>query len=317
MNGASLLPRGLTHRTGSTCLVEGATLEVGECLLWVESGHGPTPVRFVPKADISQASLFDIGLACYLCRRGSQTIAIDQIIIILLGALAGGVVNGLTGFGTGITAIGLWLYTISPPVAASLVIICSVVSHLQTLPMIWHAIKWKRVLPFVAPGFVGVPMGTMLLSQIDPRMFKIGVGLFLVSYATYVLARKVQISATSGGRVADGAVGFCGGVLGGLAGLSGALLVVWTDICGYPKEYRRSVLQTFNLSILTTALISHAYSGLLTRQVGLATLAALPGTVCGAWLGATIYKRLGDHGFQQIVMWFLLLSGVVLIWTNL
>src|ERR1039458_5652725 len=91
-------------------------------------------------------------------RRGSQTIAIDQIIIILLSALAGGFVNGLTGFGTGITAMGLWLYTISPPVAASLVIICSVVSQLQT-------IEWRRLLPFVVPGPIGVPMGTTLLSQ--------------------------------------------------------------------------------------------------------------------------------------------------------
>ena len=249
-------------------------------------------------------------------RRGSQTIAIDQIIIILLGALAGGFVNGLTGFGTGITAMGLWLYTISPPVAASLVIICSVVSQLQTLPMIWHAIEWRRLLPFVVPRLIGVPMGTMLLSQIDPRMFKIGVGLFLVSYATYALARKVQMRGACGGRIADGAVGFGGGVLGGLAGFSGPLLIVWTDIRGYTKEYRRSVLQTFNLSILTTALISHAYSGLLTQQVGLATIAALPGTVCGAWLGAMVYKRLGDRGFQQIVMAFLFLSGVMLIWTS-
>lgn len=111
-------------------------------------------------------------------------------------------------------------------------------------------------------------------------------------------------------------MGFGGGVLGGLAGFSGPLLIVWTDIRGYTKEYRRSVLQTFNLSILTTALISHAYSGLLTQQVGLATIAALPGTVYGAWLGAMVYKRLGDRGFQQIVMAFLFLSGVMLIWTS-
>jgi len=107
--------------------------------------------------------------------------------------------------------MGLWLYTISPPVAASLVIICSVVSQLQTLPLIWHEIEWKRLLPFAIPGLIGVPMGTMLLSQIDPRTFKIGVGLFLISYATYALARKVQLSVTCGGRVADGAVGFGGG----------------------------------------------------------------------------------------------------------
>ena len=241
---------------------------------------------------------------------------LDQIGLVLLGALAGGIVNGLTGFGTGITAMGLWLYAISPPVAASLVIICSVVSQVQTLPMIWGAIEWRRVLPFVVPGLFAVPIGTWLLPQIDPRLFKLGVGIFLVVYPSYVLARKVQMSNPFGGRVADGAVGFGGGLLGGLTGFSGVLPIVWTDIRGWSKEQRRSVLQTFNISILSVALISHALWGLLTPQVAWATAAALPGTIGGAWVGSAVYRRLGDRNFQQIVMALLLASGAVLIWTS-
>jgi uncharacterized membrane protein YfcA len=90
----------------------------------------------------------------------------EQIILVLLGALAGGFVNGLTGFGTGITAIGVWLYAISPHVAASLAIICSIVSQLQTLPMIWRSIEWTRVLPCAIPGLLGVSIGTLLLPLI-------------------------------------------------------------------------------------------------------------------------------------------------------
>jgi uncharacterized membrane protein YfcA len=241
---------------------------------------------------------------------------LHQIGLVLLGALAGGIVNGLTGFGTGITAMGVWLYAISPPVAASLVIICSVVSQVQTLPMIWGAIEWRRVLPFVVPGLFGVPIGTWLLPQIDPRLFKIGVGIFLVGYSSYVLARKMPMRHPFGGRAADGAVGFGGGVLGGLTGFSGVLPVVWTDIRGWSKAQRRSVLQAFNLSILFFALLSHAFWGLLTAEVALATAAALPGTIGGAWGGSLVYRRLGDRGFQQAVMALLLVSGLALIWTS-
>jgi uncharacterized protein len=241
---------------------------------------------------------------------------LDQIGLVLLGALAGGIVNGLTGFGTGITAMGVWLYAISPPVAASLVIICSVVSQVQTLPMIWGAIEWRRVLPFVVPGLFGVPIGTWLLPQIDPRLFKIGVGIFLVGYSSYVLARRMPMRQPFGGRAADGAVGFGGGVLGGLTGFSGVLPVVWTDVRGWSKAQRRSVLQAFNLSILFFALLSHALWGLLTAEVALATAAALPGTIGGAWAGSLVYRRLGDRGFQQAVMALLLVSGLALIWTS-
>lgn len=242
---------------------------------------------------------------------------LDQIAVVLLGALAGGFVNGLTGFGTAIVAMGLWLYAVSPPVAASLAIICSVVSQVQTLPMIWRVIDWPRVLPFVVPGLLGVPIGTWLLAQIDPRTFKIVVGFFLVTYSAYALARRSpQIGRPIGGSVADGAVGFGGGILGGLAGLSGVLPVVWTDVRGWSKEQRRMVLQTFNLSILAVALVSHALSGLLTPQVGWAAAAALPGTIAGSWAGSFIYRRLGDRGFQRIVMALIFASGAMLIATS-
>ena len=95
--------------------------------------------------------------------------------------------------------MGLWLYALPPPVAASLVIVCSFLSQLQTLPRIWHAIKWKGVLPFIIPGLVGVPIGTRLLAYIDPRTFKIGVGLFLVTYTVYAMARRERASSDIGG----------------------------------------------------------------------------------------------------------------------
>jgi uncharacterized membrane protein YfcA len=241
---------------------------------------------------------------------------LEQIAIVFVGALAGGIVNGLTGFGTGITAIGLWLYALPPTVAASLAIISSIVSQAQTFHLIWRAIDWRRVLVFVIPGLLGVPLGTMLLPHIDPRFFKIGIGLFLIAYPGYALARRRHIVNAWGGEVADGIVGFGGGVLGGLTGLSGVFPVVWTDIRGWTKEQRRSVLQTFNVAILSLALISHAVSGLLTRQVAVAAIVAIPAAIGGAWLGAFIYRRLADRGYQRAVMLLLLLSGAGLIWTS-
>ena len=240
----------------------------------------------------------------------------EQVTIVLAGALAGGVVNGLTGFGTALTAVGLWLYALSPTAVASLAIICAAVAQVQTLPMIWHTISWQRVLPLVVPGLVGVPLGTLLLPHIEPKFFKVGVGVFLVLYSAYVLARTGEIKSGWGGRTADGVVGFGGGILGGLTGLSGVLPVVWTDIRGWSKQERRGVVQVFNFSILWLALAAHAASGMLTRQVGLLAAIALPATIAGAWIGAFIYRRLADRGYQRVVMLLLLVFGLALIWSG-
>jgi uncharacterized membrane protein YfcA len=240
----------------------------------------------------------------------------EQIVIVLAGAIAAGVVNGMTGFGTALTALGIWLYAISPATAASLVILCSTVSQLQTMHLIWRSIVWRRVLVFVLPGVFGVPIGTVLLPHVSAEFFKICVGGFLVAYTLYVLTRRVEIKSEWGGSTADGVVGFIGGILGGLAGLSGVVPVVWTDVRGWNKEQRRSVLQTFNTSILALALVSHVIGGLVTRQVLLAAAVALPGTIAGAWTGGYIYRRLHDHTYQRVIMVLLLLSGVALIWTS-
>jgi uncharacterized protein len=241
---------------------------------------------------------------------------LEQMTIVLAGALAGGIVNGLTGFGTAITALGIWVYALPPTVASSLAITCSVVSQTQTLHLIWRSIQWKRVLCFVVPGVLGVPLGTLILPHVDSRIFKLGLGCFLVVYPAYVLLRRRHIEKSWGGAAADGVVGFGGGVLGGLTGLSGILPVVWTDVRGWSKEQRRAVVQSFNMAILSLALAAHAASGLLTRDVGLALLVALPGSIGGAWLGAFIYKRLADRGYQRVIMLLLLASGLVLLWTS-
>jgi len=241
---------------------------------------------------------------------------LDQILIVLAGAFAGGVVNGLTGFGTAITALGIWVYGIPPTAASSLAIICAAVSQTQTLHLIWRSIQWQRVLCFVLPGLVGVPIGTLILPHVDPRVFKLGLGLFLVVYPAYVLVRQRQIEKAWGGQAMDGIVGFGGGVLGGLTGLSGVLPVVWTDVRGWSKEQRRAVVQFFNLAILSLALVAHAASGLLTRQVGLDALIALPATIGGAWFGAYIYRRLDDQHYQTIKIVLLLVSGATLMWAS-
>ncbi len=241
----------------------------------------------------------------------------EYLLFVIAGALAGGFVNGLAGFGTGITALGLWLYVLSPSVAATLVVVCSAAAQVQTLPRIWHAIKWSRVLPFIIPGLLAVPLGTYLLTYVDVRAFKLGIATLLICYSLYSLFLRGRAGLLWGGRVADASVGFIGGVLGGLAGLSGPILTVWGDVRGWTKEQKRSTFQAFNLSILGAALISHFAAGLFTGDLLGAVAVALPATFLGAWLGAALYVRVSDRRFNEIILVLLGLSGIVLIWTNI
>jgi uncharacterized protein len=249
----------------------------------------------------------------------SYTVALgtEHIIVILIGAIAGGFVSGLAGFGTGITALGIWLYVMPPSLAASLVIICSVVSNLQTLPTICRTIEVKRSLAFILPGLIGVPIGVALLSLIDTRLLNVGIGVLLLSFALFVLLYRSNAVNAWGGRLADGAIGFGGGILGGLAGLSGPLPTMWASFRGWKKNESRGVFQAFNLCILTIALLTHAVAGYLTWELAWAVLAALPGTVLGSWVGIRVYRRLSDQRFRTLILALLCFAGANLIRTNL
>ena len=237
---------------------------------------------------------------------------LGEAAVVLAGALVGGFVNGLTGFGTALTALGVWLWVLPPATAASLVVITTVAAQIQALPFLKGNLDLGRALPYVIPGLLAAPLGTAALGFVDAGSFKLAMGVFLVGYSTVALVGRPPRGTTWGGRVADAGVGLAGGFLGGLAGLSGALVALWSDIRALPKEPRRSLLQVFNLSITALALLSHVVAGWIGASVLLATMIALPGTFVGGWLGGRAYERLGDGDYRRIVLGLLLLSGLAL-----
>jgi len=236
--------------------------------------------------------------------------------VVLFGAFCGGFVSGLAGFGTGITAMGIWLFALPPSVAATLVIVCSVAAQLQTLPKVWHAIDPGRVTRFVVPGLVGVLPGTLLLAYLDPRSFKILIALLLFIYSLWQLAWRGQPLRLSAGRAVDGFVGLLGGVFGGLAGLSGPLLVIWSSFKSWSRDERRSTLQAYNGSILVLALLSHLLAGQFTRELLYAIAVALPGTLLGACAGSRLYVSTSEEFYQRILLVLLMFSAIILIGTN-
>lgn len=237
--------------------------------------------------------------------------------LILAGALAGGFVSGLAGFGTALMALGIWLYVLPPSLAVPLILICSVVAQSSTLPSMWRSFDLKLVWPFIIGGLAGVPVGIILIKHADPKVFKLGIGIFLLVFPTVLFFNRAPMAFRFGGRLADAGIGFAGGVMGGLAGMSGPLPILWASLRGWGKNERRGVFQVFNWTILFVALCVQAASGLVGQQVLWLALLAFPGTVFGAWLGARVYHAMSDRNFGDIVLVLLFLSGTGLVWSSI
>src|SRR5258707_2187515 len=126
--------------------------------------------------------------------------------LLLFGALAGGFVSGLAGFGTALMALGIWLYVLPPALAVPLVLICSVSSQISTLPTMWKVLDFRLAWPFVIGGLMGMPIGALLVARAEPQNFKLSVGVMLLVFPTALFFVRKPMALQFGGKAADTAV---------------------------------------------------------------------------------------------------------------
>jgi len=236
-----------------------------------------------------------------------------DIALVVAGALAAGFVNGLSGTGYALVSLGFWLHAMPPSTAAPLVAFCSVGGHLQSLPRIWKGVIWSRVWPFLAAGLIGVPIGTAFLAHVQVKPLKIGVGLLLIFYCSWMAFVRRPPVVTGGGRLADSAIGLGGGILGGMASISGPLPVIWAQLRGWNMMEQRGVNQPFNMSVLAFSVVTAAIAGFLDRTFFVWAAVTLPVTLIGAHVGLRLFRRIDDAQFRRILLALLGFSGLTLI----
>ncbi|MFU1476185.1 sulfite exporter TauE/SafE family protein [Roseovarius sp. C7] len=236
------------------------------------------------------------------------------IAMLLCGAFAGGFINGLAGFGTALFALGFFLNVMPPVQAVAIVVILSVTSGLQGLWRVRHDIHSQpaRVLRFLIPGLLGVPLGVALLSMIDAQMLKLVIAGFLILYGGYFSFRKTLPVYADQTRKTDATVGFLGGILGGAASLSGALPTMWCSVKPWPKTETRAVLQSFNVAILGVTALLLAWRGAYGRDTLLMILVALPSTMIAAQIGLHVFGRLSTELFRRFLIGLTFVSGTIL-----
>jgi uncharacterized membrane protein YfcA len=237
-----------------------------------------------------------------------------NLITALVGALIAGFVSGFAGFGTGLVSAGLWFHALPAAVVPPLVVLASVAGQLIGLFAVRRAFDWMRVWPYLAGGIPGVPIGVWALSVAPADVLRMVVGVFLTLYAAFQLAGGQRIAiGDRGGKAADGVIGVSGGILGGFAGLSGALPLVWLQMRGGDSASQRAIYQPFNLIVLMLAGVAMTVGGQMTGSVLSIASVCLPMTVLGAWIGVRTYRRVSERMFRRVVLWLLLVSGAVLI----
>lgn len=232
--------------------------------------------------------------------------------LFLFATFLGGVTTGLAGFAMGLVVSGIWLHIITPIQTATLIVGYGFLSQSYGIWKLRHALSWRNVAPLIIGCVFGVPVGALLLTYVNPAYLRGGVGVLLVLYSIYSLARPtlepVKVAAP-----AHVGVGFLNGLLGGLTGLTGIVVTIWCQLHGWPKDVQRTVFQPVNLATIVLSAVSLSVAGAITVETVKLYLLGLPLMLAGLWSGFKLYGKLDDAAFRKIILLLLLLAGLTLV----
>ena len=234
-------------------------------------------------------------------------------IFLLTGALLGGFVNGLAGTGTALLTLGFWLQAIPPLEAVAMVLIISIVSGIQGMMLVWKTIQWRRVLRFLLPALFAMPIGIYLLDVIETRSLKLVVAVLLITYGGFFTFRKNLPLISKPTYIIDTLIGFSGGILGALGGLSGAIPTMWCALRTWTKTEQRSLLQPYNMIVLNIAAVILFFKGAYTAPVLSNLVLVVPTALIGSLIGIAVFKRLNDNQFRRFLIALMLVSGLILL----
>lgn len=236
----------------------------------------------------------------------------DTILFLMLGAAAGGFINGMAGTGTALFALGFYLVVLEPIHAVAIVALMSVLAGVQGAWIVRHEIRAQphRLLRFLVPGLLGVPIGLSLLDVIDAGTLRLSIAVMLIIFGGYFGFRAALPAFSRRTPVLDALVGLTGGVLGGAAAVSGAVPVMWLSMRPWTKSETRAVLQPFNIMVLSTTVCLLFFKGAYDRTALTALMITVPTGLVAAQIGIAAFRALSDLAFRRVLILLTLMMGL-------
>ncbi len=232
---------------------------------------------------------------------------------VILGAVVAGFIQGLSGFGFSLVSISLWAWVLDPRLAAALAVFGGMSGQIMAAISLRRGFRLRLLAPYVLGGFVGVPLGVYLLPMLDVNMFKAALGLLLIVWCPIMIFARRLPRITHGGNTANTLIGLAGGVMGGFGGFSGVIPTLWCALRYSDRDTQRTIIQNFNLAMLSLTMLSYILSGMVTRPMLPMFLFVLPAILIPSFIGTRVYAGFSPEKFRLVVLGLLTLSGVALL----
>lgn len=239
---------------------------------------------------------------------------IPEMVIALIGLVVAGLVKGVTGVGFSTTALPIIALGLGLERAMPLVLLPSIASNvavMATADGFGAALSRFRLL-FIAL-LPGLAAGLAALSLVDAHVAARVLGVVLLAYAAYALARPTLSLPEGAERLLNVPVGLLNGFINGLTGSQIMPVVPYGLALGlHPDAVLQLTNITFTLSSLLM-LVGLAKVGFLDQTtLAMSAVGVVPALAAVA-LGAAARQRLAPGMFRRLVLVTLIGLAVMLI----
>ena len=217
--------------------------------------------------------------------------------------------QSLTGFGSALVAVPLLSLYLDAKLA---VVISTLLSTIVSAPLLLEVrrqVRLAKVAPLAIGSVVGVPIGILILREVDAGVLKLLVAAVVI-LASVLLFLAPQF--TFGGRnvLSSLVTGALSGLLRASTSMAGPPVVLYT--LSHEKEieeFRSTVLAMF-LATSVLAVPGFIFVDLISRDALKATAVALPGMALGLLVGTRLRWRVQPERFRTLVLAVLVITGI-------
>ncbi len=233
--------------------------------------------------------------------------------ILLFGAFVAGIVQGATGFGSGLVLNAFWLHILEPSIAIPLNIIsCLFISGLPIYKL-RKSLDFSKLKSFIFLGVIGIPIGMLLLTITKPSSFKVAIGFLLIIYSIWMITSRGFSIKVNKNRLIDQLIGLISGIMGGFAALGGLLPTIWVSLQKLPKNSQRGTYEPFIFITSIASIISFYFAGLITLSILVDFIKVFPALILGSWIGIRIYPKINEELFRKVILGLIFVAGLILL----
>ncbi|MFI4999546.1 MAG: sulfite exporter TauE/SafE family protein [Reyranellales bacterium] len=234
-------------------------------------------------------------------------LALPFLIAVAVACIAG-MVRGFAGFGAAMVMTPVFSALYGPAIGITLCLLLEIAVVLPLLPRVVRLVDWRRIGLLMAAAVVGVPLGNLLLTWIDPQPTRWAIS-GIVLGAVAMLASgwryhgKPHLTATLGAGAASG-------FLNGFTGMAGPPIIFYY-LAGNESATRvRANLTTYFVFVDVAAISMFAARGLVGWSTGVQGLVLAPAVIVGGLLGERLFPLASERFYRRLAL--VLLVGVAI-----